>query len=536
MKNILYIIVVTLFILSTAHAKYVAVLETSVDKGAKELVGQSEREYLTNVLREQAVRVLPAEQNWTIMTRENISQMLPPGKSLEECEGSCLAETGKNIAADYVAQARVGKFGASLTIGAEVYETAGNKLVASFNGRSETVEGLVAVITDNAPEFFKKVRGGAGNGWGGGSGFGDFSSAGDFSVAGTKKFIVEVSTNPGGAMLSIDGRPVPKCAKTPCKIQVESGEHRFVTVLEHYDDAEELVNVKENGQKISINMAPNFGTLYINPVRKENAGRAKDLRIELDGNKVEVGTNQLDPGIHSVKITHPCYDPLEFKVAIEKGKDERFEKPLTRAKGGLSLNAEYSAEPQVVPVYIDGVDAGSTPFLGEVPLCSRITVGDKYDQEEVAVNLKYHETVEYTHSLESMPSTAMAGDESQKTAPGENGANAAPAAWDKGYNDLECETGGDCKDLVGTSIPANVENGHKTHWVPIGISAVALVAGVVLYVVGNSNAKNAADKDINSKSDYKKNRDDAKSGETLRNIGLGVAIAGAVGLTISIAF
>ena len=137
-------------------AKFVAVLETISDKG---LLTLQERQYLTDILRGQAVRELPAEQNWTIMTRENINVMLPPGKSIEDCEGSCLAETGKNIAADYVAQARISKFGNSLAISAEMYETAGNKLVASFAGRGESVIDLEKIIKEQASPFFKKVRG-----------------------------------------------------------------------------------------------------------------------------------------------------------------------------------------------------------------------------------------------------------------------------------------------------------------------------------------------------------------------------------------
>ena len=71
---------------------------------------------------------------------------------------------------------------------------------------------------------------------------------------------------------------------------------------------------------------------------------------------------------------------------------------------------------------------------------------------------------------------------------------------------------------------------------PLSISAVALVAGTVLAVVGNNQAKTAADKGGNTVSDLKKNRDDAKTGQTLRAIGIGVAIAGAVGIGLSFAF
>lgn len=142
----------------SALATHVAVLETVADGAAKDNVSLQDRQYLTNVLREQAVKELPAAENYTIMTRENIQQMLPPGKAIEDCEGSCLVETGKNISADYVCQARVSTFGSSLTLSAELYETAGNKLIASFNGRGTSVEKLLEVIERNSADFFKVIK------------------------------------------------------------------------------------------------------------------------------------------------------------------------------------------------------------------------------------------------------------------------------------------------------------------------------------------------------------------------------------------
>ena len=149
---------VLLFLSVNSFATFVAVLETVADGSAKDSVSFLDRQYLTNVLREQAVKELPATQNYTIMTRENILQMLPPGKAIEDCEGNCLVETGKNIAADYICQARVGRFGASLTLSAELYETAGNKLIASFNGRGATVDALLALVEKESHEFFGMIR------------------------------------------------------------------------------------------------------------------------------------------------------------------------------------------------------------------------------------------------------------------------------------------------------------------------------------------------------------------------------------------
>ena len=149
-----FLFVALLLLSVNSFATFVAVLETAADGNAKDSVSFLDRQYLTNVLREQAVKELPAEQNFTIMTRENINAMLPPGKAIEDCEGSCLAETGRNIAADYVCQARVGRFGKSLTLSAELYETAGSKLVTSFNGRGNDVEELLKLIEEKSPAFF----------------------------------------------------------------------------------------------------------------------------------------------------------------------------------------------------------------------------------------------------------------------------------------------------------------------------------------------------------------------------------------------
>lgn len=158
MKRFLTTIILLLACTSGAMAAHVAVLETGVDQSVKKKVKLSDRQYLTNVLREEAVKQLPAEEDFTIMTRENISAMLPPGKAIEDCEGSCLVETGKNIAADYICQARIGSFAGDLTLSVELYETAGNKLIASFNGHGTNLKELLALIEQKSPDFFMVVK------------------------------------------------------------------------------------------------------------------------------------------------------------------------------------------------------------------------------------------------------------------------------------------------------------------------------------------------------------------------------------------
>lgn len=497
-----------------AFAKYVAVLETTADPGARDLVSSSDRRYMTDVLRGEAVKVLPAQQNYTIMTRENINVMLPPGKSIEDCEGSCLAETGKNIAADYVAQARVGSFGGSLTLSVEMYETAGNKLVATFNGDGEDVKALLEIIKRDAPKFFKSIK--DGNSVLGG--IAGFATGVDFAYQGAQKFIVEIVSNPEGAIPTVDGKAVAKCTSTPCKVELDAGEHRIVAVKEFYEDAELLVNVQQNGQQISLTLAPNWGYVDLQPRLLSGVGDAKDLSVNIDGRAGKLGKTSLGIGVHDVVISHPCYDPVIFKVGIEKDKTEMFDGELVRGVGGLELSVERQGEPQVLPVYVDGNEIGHTPFNDKVPLCSDIQVDVAGTRERVNVPLKWHDVVKYTHSLTPVVVPAKTETDSVRER-----ASAGYAALD-GKEPQK-------------SVPANVENqGSGIHWVPVGISAAVLVGGTVLAIVGNSMAKSESEKDYATKAEYESSKDKIKSAQTLRTVGIGVAIAGGICLGLSFAF
>ncbi len=501
-------------------ATHVAVLETVASSEVKDNVQLSDRQYLTNVLREQAVMELPVEQNYTIMTRENINAMLPPGKSIEDCEGSCLAETGRNISADYVCQARIGSFDGAFTLSAELYETAGNKLVASFNGQGASVKELLEIIKEKSPSFFRKIKNFGG--YTGVGGIGEVGGSEEFSFAGKKKYIVEIVSSPAGAVPTIDGKGIPKCTSTPCKVQVEEGNHRFVASRERYDDAETVVDISENNQKVELTLEPNFGWLEINPVLGGSAVSKGEISVMVDGKYAKKTKIPLDPGIHSVRVSHPCYDPAEFNVSIAKNKTEIFDKTMPRGKGGLELNVEYKGEPQAVAVLIDGVEVGCSPYVGEVPLCAEVVLKGSDWTEKVAVTPKWHEVVQKTHKLQHTPEkVVMAEDETRAK---------ARAA----YDELDGKPSAD----VGGSVPTNVKQDESktAKWVILGVSSAVAVTGVVLAVVGDNHAKDARNKKSDSEDGFQKRIDDAKSGQRLRGVGVGLAIAGVVGIGVSFAF
>lgn len=139
---------------TSAFSKYIAVLETISLKDS--IVSTNEKLFITDQLRAEAVTVL-SQYDFTIMTRENINVMLPPGKMLEDCEGECLVETGRNISADYVVQGRIGKFAEDLTLTVELYETGSGKLLGNVVTHNKQVQGLLTELKGKSNDLFKAI-------------------------------------------------------------------------------------------------------------------------------------------------------------------------------------------------------------------------------------------------------------------------------------------------------------------------------------------------------------------------------------------
>ena len=497
-----------------ALATHVAVLETMAPK---DVLSLEEKQYLTDVLRSEAVKALPAEMNFTIMTRDNIMMMLPPGKGIEDCEGSCLVETGKNIAADYIAQGRVGRFGANLTIAVELYETAGNKLMGSFTAKSSDIEKLEVEIRKQAKALFMKARGNA---------YAQPTFASGIS-AGPQMVALKIQSVPMGASIAIDGRPT-KCMSTPCTVNIAEGEHRVLAARDDYKDKDSVIYVEGAEMQLMMNLDPNFGQLNVDPKYDEYLGDGSPVVVTVDGktNRNDVafkrGINNLPAGAHSVQISHPCYETASFNVGINVGKTEKFDQELKRAKGWITLKAVKDGAEQKVPVWVDGVKTGETPFVGEVPLCSKVEAGDGEFRGVVDVVLNANTNVEVTHQLvkSDQPVTvaepAAAPEEPQAAKAEEKQAQASEAAAEAADKE---KTG-----FAKVSKPVS--------FVLMGLGLAGIGVGVYENSVMNDERKTYDDTKFASAGEADDQWDKVKKANTLRNVfygvGAGLLAAGAV--------
>jgi len=133
----------------------VAIIQTMDNNDS---IGFNDLAYLTDKLRETAVNVLPKEQ-YGVMTTESIVAFLgSQERAAKVCkEASCLAELGRKVSADYVAQGRIGRFSKDLTIKVELYNVKTGNLIGSFTGHSKDIYGFLTLIDEKATDLFKKM-------------------------------------------------------------------------------------------------------------------------------------------------------------------------------------------------------------------------------------------------------------------------------------------------------------------------------------------------------------------------------------------
>jgi len=390
---------ILLFLAFAAYGQQerVAIIQTLDDKDS---IGISDLNYLTDKLRETAANVLP-KQRYGVMTTESIVAFLGSQENARKVcnESSCLAEVGRKVNADYVAQARIGRFNKNLTIKAELYSSKSGVMVGSFTGNSGDISGLLAIIDEKAPILLKKLPGASGTSKtspfvaGGISGL---EKASDYELD-ERFYLANLSTEPPGAVLSFDGVPAASCPKTPCKAELHEGNVRIMANLEQYEIADTTVSVSHNNQSIVIRLKPNFGVLEIKPVYLEEIGKDRQWILSINDKLYSLGYIKLSPNKYVVRLGHECYENIGFEVGINKGSREIFDMAgyITLKKGGLILSAERSGEPVSEPVFINGKYVGETPFSGAVPLCAKVEVGS--NREVINVELKYNDKVKYTY-------------------------------------------------------------------------------------------------------------------------------------------
>ena len=113
-------------------------------------------------------------------------------------------------------------------------------------------------------------------------------------------------------------------------------------------------------------------------------------------------------------------------------------------------------------------------------------------------------------------------------------------AYKQGLADLKRALAGDdsvkqvAADAAAKS--AQEKSGKQIRWIPLAVSAAAVVGGGIMAAVFNSKAKSERDVEPVNPDEYNDQHDKIQSAQTLRNVGVGLAIIGAIGVGVSFMF
>ncbi|GBU26449.1 hypothetical protein R83H12_03146 [Fibrobacteria bacterium R8-3-H12] len=214
-----------------------------------------------------------------------------------------------------------------------------------------------------------------------------------------KTYTVYFESSPAAVLLNINGEKNPSCQKTPCRAEFKKGNVKVRASLDLYDAKDTTIFIGDN-QRINLSLVPNYGTLNIKT-------KGEGWNMMLENKPSPLSDTKLLPGAYKIKLSNECYYDIDFNAEIKRGENAFFDisDKITPKKGNLALSVTYKGRSQKEPVFIDGKEAGNTPFKELIPVCTKVEFGKDRVQVDLG-NLKRGD-VEYTHKKPTLKSTLL---------------------------------------------------------------------------------------------------------------------------------
>jgi formylglycine-generating enzyme required for sulfatase activity len=309
--------------------------------------------YLSDLVRGAARRSLPAER-FVLMTRDNIQELLPDGRTLADCVGECAVETGRKIGADLVVTGEVTTFGGQLRVTVNLHEMKNGNLLGQVVAGATDVLGVESDLKAKVMELLVPLRGGGAPG--GGTDLTESKIGGGataWTAGSAAKTVVSFASDPPGAMVEIDGQPV---GETPCGRALTNGVYRVGIKKVRYMAHEQSLEVKANAAPlVSVTLTPDFGWIT---VESEPAG----LPVTIDEKSVgqtPVTSREIDTGPHDVLVGAENYHAEGRRIVIERGERETLRVAPVPRNGGLTvIVTDQKANAVEAVVKIDGREVG----------------------------------------------------------------------------------------------------------------------------------------------------------------------------------
>lgn len=344
-------------------SRRVAVLEFKNSAG----LSSFEITSLTSIVRGSASRL----SGYTVMTKENITTLLPPDKKIEDCVGSCEVETGKLIGASFIITGEVGRVESQLQLS-----------IRLFNTEQGSLLGQEVVVGANLLELQQQL------------GKSSQTLLAKLSVASVESAVsssssVLLSVSPPNATLELNGGPLylddhPKQGDSDARlVRLKPGKYTLRGELNGYLSQEERFVLTE-GSLIEVNLTLNKA------LKKDTSCEASDpacrgtivimtspagARLWVDGQSTDYvsvpsrrdptkGAVSIDlpPGEHVIEARLAQHLPAKGRLTLKKDDiNQQLQKSplvLTPNFGHLSLEST----PAGATIFLDNKQVGQTPW------------------------------------------------------------------------------------------------------------------------------------------------------------------------------
>ncbi|MBN2494164.1 MAG: formylglycine-generating enzyme family protein [Deltaproteobacteria bacterium] len=334
----------------------VAVFDLNVQR--IQLAG-SQRDMLTRLLAEE-------------MGVGGLFQVMPPGdvrqalqaqssESYRDCyDEQCQVRLGRQLPANKLLTSTLRMIGQRCRLTGTLYDL--GRQTTDIVAREES-GCQEAELVRSVEKVAAKIRS-----WGGGAAMEEGSgekTASDWEAAGGQEVIVRFTSQPGDAVVLVDGEVV--CNATPCSRGLTIGWHTLAMKAVKHSMRRERVQVAA-GTKIDWTLDPDFGYLT---VHSEPSG------LDLLVNDQPAGTTPIEhqereSGVYQVRIRSRCHRESGVKVRVERGQERRIELAPESRRGAIRLSARDAKDDDVAAdVYVDGERLGRTPGTFQVSVCAR---------------------------------------------------------------------------------------------------------------------------------------------------------------------
>jgi hypothetical protein len=180
--------------------------------------------------------------------------------------------------------------------------------------------------------------------------------AAETTITGGVTTLVAITTDPKGAIVRIDGKPV---GRSPLNTRLAPGEHTIEAQADLYLPAKQKVQVQSGEVKtVSLKLDPSFGRLEV-------TASPSGALVYLDDRQQGTASPtlivpRLTSGTYRLRLTlADHYDHVQ-QITIRNGGTEKIQVPAMRPSVG---SLRIASTPSGAQVILDGVERGRTPLL-----------------------------------------------------------------------------------------------------------------------------------------------------------------------------